>query len=158
MDTARRTLLLLLAIPLALLAAGCVQVKTVPRKSQTEKALAPLRDIDTFTGRCHCGRVQYIASAPVEKTSTCDCPGCRKATGTFSAPFVTVKRDRFEITAGEPKAYRGRSGKKCDAHGTYHFCPDCGTQVYWLGDRGDTVDLFAGTLDDPTVYRAHASD
>lgn len=157
MNTAIR-LLLLSAVSLAMLSAGCVQVKTVPRRSQTQKALAPARDIDTFTGRCHCGRLQYTASAPVEKTSTCDCVGCRKATGTFSAPFVTVKRDRFETTTGEPKAYRGRSGKACDAHGTYHFCPHCGTQVYWLGDRGDTVDLFAGTLDDPTVYRAHAND
>jgi hypothetical protein len=152
------TRLLLSAVLLALLSAGCVQVKTVPRRSKPDNAPAPAGDIDTFTGRCHCGQVQYAASGPVEKTSTCDCIGCRKATGTFSAPFVTVQRSRFEVTAGEPKAYRGRSGKACDAHGVYYFCANCGTQVYWRGNRGETVDLFAGTLDDPTVYRAHAKD
>lgn len=106
-----------------------------------------------ITGRCHCGDVAYEARGPIIKCSTCDCRGCRKTTGTLKAPFVTVARARFKVTAGVPATYQATSGDRCDAHGVWHFCPRCGSPVFWLGHKGDEVDLFAGSLDDVTVFR-----
>ena len=106
-----------------------------------------------ISGSCHCGHVRYEAQGPIVKASYCDCRGCQKATGTLKAPFVTVRRPAFKVTAGKPSRFRADSGVKCDAHGEWHFCPKCGTQVFWKGDKGKEVDIFAGTLDDPAVFK-----
>ena len=104
--------------------------------------------VELITGQCHCGSIQYEAQGPIIKSSTCDCPGCKRATGTLQAPFVTVARDGFQLTQGEPSEFRAESGERCDAYGTWHFCPECGTHIFWKGDEGGELDLFAGTLDD----------
>ena len=87
------------------------------------------------------------------KCSHCDCRGCQRATGTLKVPFVTVPRKNFKITAGKPSQFRAKSGEKCDVHGVWVFCPQCGTQLYWLGNKGDQLDIFAGTLDDTSVFK-----
>lgn len=68
-------------------------------------------------------------------------------------PFVTVKRGGFKITAGTPTVFRAVCGEKCDINGAWNFCPKCGTQLFWLADKGDEVDIFAGTFDDPSVFK-----
>ena len=107
----------------------------------------------SLTGRCHCGKVRYEVRGPVVKTSTCDCAGCRRATGTLAAPFVTVKGRQLQVVSGEPKSYRADGGDKCDAHGSWTFCGDCGGPLWWAAKPGKQVDLFAGSLDDPSVFR-----
>lgn len=114
---------------------------------------APEAKGERIAGRCHCGHVRYEAQRPIVKCSYCDCRGCQRATGTFKAPFVTVLRTKFKVTAGKPKAFRAASGKKCDAHGVWHFCPKCGSQVFWKAHRGKELDIFAGTLDNTKLFR-----
>jgi hypothetical protein len=148
------------ALPLLLLASlvvvdgGCANMKESAMSDQAEAAKAPEQATTRrLTGRCHCGHVAYEAQGPITKCSYCDCAGCRRATGTFKAPFVTVPASRFELTAGAPAQFRAASGEACDAHGTWHFCPKCGTQVYWMASDGKQIDLFAGTLDDASVFQ-----
>ena len=105
-----------------------------------------------ITGQCHCGHIRYEARGPIVKSSHCECPGCTRATGTLSAPFVTVLRTGFRIIQGEPSQFRAESGVACDAFGVWHFCSRCGTQVFWKGDQGEELDVFAGTLDDRSLY------
>ena len=107
----------------------------------------------SIAGRCHCGDVTYEAEGPAVKCEYCDCRGCQRATGTFKVPFVSVRREGFKVTAGKPGEFRAKSGVKCDAAGVWHFCPRCGTQVFWKAHRGDEIDIFAGTLDDPSVFQ-----
>lgn len=106
-----------------------------------------------ITGRCHCGAIAYAARPPIVKCSFCDCRGCQRATGALRVPFVTVLRTGFRITTGKPARFRAASGVKCDAHGDWYFCPSCGTHLYWKGHHGNEIDLFAGTLDDPGLFR-----
>jgi len=140
----KRTLAITLAALLS--AALTADAEKTPDK-EAAGSVAPI------AGRCHCGYVQYEAQPPVVKSSTCDCKGCQKATGTLQAPFVTVRRPGFKVTAGEATEFRAKSGIKCDAHGTWHFCPKCGTQVFWKGNKGNEIDIFAGTLDEPGIFR-----
>ena len=105
------------------------------------------------TGQCHCGQITYEAEDPNLSVGYCDCRGCQKATGTLRAPFVHVNRAGFRTTKGDPKAFRAASGDKCDAGGVWHFCSDCGTQLFWKGDRGDEIAIFAGTLDDASLLK-----
>ena len=106
----------------------------------------------TITGQCHCGDIKYEGQGPIIKSSYCDCPGCRRATGTFKAPFVTVLRQGFKVTAGEPSGFRADSGDRCDAYGEFFFCPRCGTQVFWKAHEGNELDIFAGTLEDTGLF------
>ena len=109
----------------------------------------------SISGHCHCGKIKYEAQGPVVKSSYCDCPGCKKATGTLKAPFVTVPSAGFKVIAGEPAQFRATSGvgcDACDAHGVWHFCPGCGSQVFWKNDKGNEVDIFVGTLDDTSIF------
>jgi hypothetical protein len=106
----------------------------------------------TMTGGCHCGAVKYEVDGAIVKCSYCDCAGCRRATGTLKAPFVTVRRADLRLLSGELTEFKAASGDRCDAHGTWHFCAKCGAPVYWKGHRGDEFDLFAGSLDDPSVF------
>lgn len=109
--------------------------------------------MERLTGQCHCGHIQYEAEGPVVKSSYCECSGCRRATGTLKAPFVTVRRAGLTVTAGELAQFKAASGEACDAYGVWHFCPQCGSPVFWKGHQGDEVDLFAGTLNDISVFQ-----
>ena len=103
-------------------------------------------------GACHCGQVRYAVVGPVVRCSFCDCRGCQRATGALKAPFVTVRRADFRIVQGVPTEFRSDSGAKCDARGTWFFCPACGTTLYWRAREGAELDLLAGTLDDPRCF------
>lgn len=59
----------------------------------------------TISGQCHCGQVKYESAGPVFKSSYCDCRGCRRATGTLKAPFVTVPRDSLKLAGGPVAEY-----------------------------------------------------
>ena len=138
---------------IGLLMVGC---DGQPRGGDLQQEAVRQPPVDAqFTGRCHCGKIRYAVTGPVVKTSTCDCTGCRRATGTLAAPFVTVKGDDLRVTAGEPKTYLAVGGEKCDKHGSWYFCGDCGSPLYWADNlRKQQVDLFAGSLDDPSIFQA----
>ncbi|MEI7833931.1 MAG: GFA family protein [bacterium] len=109
-----------------------------------------------MNGQCHCGELKYQATGAVVKCSHCECRGCQLASGTLTVPFITFKRDDFKVVAGELASVRGRTNDGCDKYGVWYFCPKCGTQIFWLGDSGDEVDIFAGTLDDTSEYKITA--
>ena len=121
--------------------------------SNRETGTQVVGSVQTITGQCHCGHVKYEAQGPVVKCSYCDCRGCQRSTGTLQAPFITVRRADFKVTAGKTTEFRAKSGEKCDCHGVWNFCPKCGTQVFWKGDKGNELDIFAGTLDDTALFK-----
>ncbi len=107
----------------------------------------------SIVGRCHCGAVAYRARGPVVRCGPCDCRDCQRASGSLKPTYVTVARAGFKVTSGKPAAYRAKTGEKCDCHGTWHFCRKCGGPLYWENDNGKEIDLFAGSLDDPSIYK-----
>ena len=106
------------------------------------------------TGQCHCGTIQYAALNPRLNVEHCDCVGCQRASGTLRVPFIHVGRADLNIAEGRPTDFRAKSGEKCDAGGVWQFCSDCGTQLFWDGDRGDEIAIFAGTVDDPSLLQS----
>jgi hypothetical protein len=106
----------------------------------------------SLSGRCHCGAVTYKAETPVIKCSYCDCAGCRHATGALRAPYVTIKADALKVE-GKVKTFRAKSEARCDCHGTWQSCAACGSPLFWKPDKGDQLDILAGTLDDPAVFK-----
>jgi len=109
-------------------------------------------EVKSIAGQCHCGHIKYQVQGNIIKSSYCDCLGCQRATGTLKAPFVTVLRKDFMLLSDEPSKFRSDSKAACDVHGEWNFCHKCGTQIFWKADNGDQLDIFAGTLDDTTIF------
>ena len=82
------------------------------------------------TAECHCGSLRAIVSGDPEWVDLCHCKACRR-TGTAFHFGATYLKDRVRLE-GERKIYQrdGDSGYPI----RFHFCPKCGSNVYWEGD------------------------
>ena len=106
-----------------------------------------------ITGQCHCGTIKYAAQGPILRQGSCSCSACQKATGALTSPNIGVSMASFKITAGTPTLYRSTSGVDCDT-GVFHFCNQCGSQLYWIDEAGTELAIFAGTLDDTSLFKS----
>jgi hypothetical protein len=103
-----------------------------------------------YSGGCHCGQLRYRVNSPVVFANICHCRTCQKASGSGHLPVLGLERATFEIT-GKSRNFGslGDSGELVNRH----FCPDYGGQVFAFADKyPDAVILFAGTLDDPSLF------
>jgi predicted N-acetyltransferase YhbS len=108
--------------------------------------------MDGGSGRCLCGAVRYaFTGAPLWQTH-CHCESCRRATASGFTSFLSVPKARVTWT-GTPRTYRSSVGV------VRQFCGTCGTQMsYETVARPDDIDLYAATLDDPTLFRPEDHD
>src|ERR1700745_1958618 len=88
------------------------------------------------TGQCHCGSLRVIATGEPDRVYLCHCKACQRRTGTAFHFGATYPKERVRLD-GERKIYER------DAYSVYrirfHFCPSCGTTLYWEGDRNPAV-------------------
>ena len=99
----------------------------------------------TTTGRCLCGAIQFEFAGEAVETTHCHCESCRRQTSSPVATFVTVHDSALRITRGQPNEYASSPGVRRS------FCGTCGSPIAYRSEcHPDLVDLFAGTLTDPT--------
>ena len=100
------------------------------------------------TASCRCGQLKATASGEPVRVSVCHCLDCKKRSG--SAFAVQARWPADEVTI------EGRS--KAHVHGadsghriTFHFCPDCGSDVHYEidGKFDGLVAIPLGAFDDP---------
>ena len=106
----------------------------------------------TFTGGCACGAIRYEISAAPLLMAHCQCRDCQQSTGAGHAPSLLFPKAAVRMT-GEPGQYAARadSGKMK----TRGFCRNCGSPIYsTLESLPDAFVIKAGSLDDPSVFRA----
>jgi hypothetical protein len=115
--------------------------------------------VSTRKASCNCGQLSVTYDGPdPARVSLCQCYECQKRTGSaFSwqtrLPMEHVTTEGKSTThsfpgdGGMPAGYRS-----CDSGGvTYHFCPECGSTVYWeLAIAPEFVGVAVGTFADPT--------
>ncbi len=101
-------------------------------------------------GGCLCGAVRYRLSAAPLVSMHCHCGNCRKASGAAMLTWLTVDAADFEWLRGEPHRYRYESEHYPGAVQRW-FCAVCGSQLGWHCEDDGTLDLTAGSLDDPGV-------
>ena len=79
-------------------------------------------------GACHCGNITWKAVANPEMVAICYCTDCQTFGSSAFQYTARIKREEFEITTGELKAY----GKLADSGNEryYSFCGDCGSGVH----------------------------
>ena len=88
------------------------------------------------TAECHCGALKVIATGEPERVYLCHCQACRRRTGTAFHTGASYQKDQVRLE-GERKIYEREadSGNRI----RFHFCPNCGSNLYWEGDRNPAV-------------------
>ncbi len=95
-------------------------------------------------GGCHCGRVRYAFSAPLQDIAHCHCSICRRTSGGIVVTWLTVPLSTVCWTAAEPAHYA--SSASC----TRYFCATCGAQLALFTQRSpNALDITVATLDHP---------
>jgi hypothetical protein len=115
--------------------------------------------IKTRKASCACGQLTVTTNGPdPERRSLCHCKNCQKGTGSafsiqarFPKEQVTIEGKstswKFPVAGAKPVTYRN-----CMSEGaTLHFCPVCGSTVYYVLDAApDIVGVRVGCFTDPT--------
>ena len=87
-------------------------------------------------GTCHCGALHVVATGEPERVYLCHCKACQRRTGTafhFGAMYL---KDSVRID-GERKIYEREADTGYRIR--FYFCPNCGSTIYWEGDRNSAV-------------------
>lgn len=100
------------------------------------------------TASCACGALSITLTSPPRYVSLCNCLQCQRRTGSafglssfFSAESASISGDhRTYIRSGQ----HGRTVEQ-------HFCPSCGTTVFWYGSMAPgMVAVAVGCFAEPT--------
>lgn len=97
-----------------------------------------------ITGACLCGNVRFHTQAEPEFIGNCHCDDCRKSSGSVYATYVFMQKEDVHLT-GQTHSYSHvvPSGNVL----TKHFCPNCGSQIFHVGQRRPTwIGLRAGCI------------
>ncbi len=98
--------------------------------------------------QCHCGSLRAITSGEPDHSYVCHCKACQRRTGAVvhSGAYFLTEQVRPE---GPSQVYTRVADTGFAVH--FHFCPNCGTSVYWVSDkRPDHRGIAVGCFADPT--------
>jgi hypothetical protein len=99
------------------------------------------------TAECHCGQLRVIASGEPERVYVCHCISCQRRTGAIIHNGSSWQKSQVRIE-GEHKIYARKGDSGSDLR--FHFCPNCGTSVFWDGDRNPaSCGIAVGCFADP---------
>ena len=82
---------------------------------------------------CACGRLKVRCEGEPRRISMCHCVDCQRRTGSIFSIAAFFDRGTISVVRGASKAFTRDSaaGKPV----TFHFCPDCGSTVFWEPNR-----------------------
>lgn len=97
---------------------------------------------------CSCGALSVETDGDPVRVSVCHCLNCQVRTG---GPFAAQARfPRERTTVSGPSTTYVRTGDS-GGQATFHFCPTCGTTVYYEPAAiPDVVIIPIGAFADPT--------
>lgn len=99
------------------------------------------------TAQCHCGALRVTVVGDPEWVNLCHCKACQRRTGAMlhSGAYFAPARVRIE---GNSKVYARPADSGYHMH--FHFCPECGSNVYWQASRFPThYGIAVGAFADP---------
>ena len=87
-----------------------------------------------MTATCACGQAAITVNALPAMHGVCHCTNCKRRTG--SAFGISAYFDKTAVTTstGRTKVYafHHAAPRDSDSHDqARHFCPDCGTTLFW---------------------------
>ncbi|MGE0211024.1 MAG: GFA family protein [Parvibaculaceae bacterium] len=100
------------------------------------------------TARCSCGKLEVRCAGEPVSVSLCHCLECQKRTGSTYGIAAFYPRSAVE-PSGPATSYTRASDSGHPV--TFHFCPACGSTVYWEPSRKpDFIAVAVGAFADPS--------
>jgi len=102
----------------------------------------------TRRAACSCGQLQLTIEGEPVRISLCHCLECQRRTGAVISNQARFSRGQIAF-AGQSTAWRrtAESGNVL----TFHFCPTCGSTVYWENEGFPGIVAVAiGNFADPS--------
>ncbi len=99
---------------------------------------------------CHCGQLRLEVAGDPFAVSICNCLACQRRTGSAFGMQAGFKADQVTVS-GRFNDYARISDEADRKEHVFHFCPDCGSQVFYTEpDDDDLVVVSVGAFADPT--------
>lgn len=97
---------------------------------------------------CHCGQLKLSCSGEPLRVSMCHCLDCQRRTGSAFGVQARFARENVAVEGrATPFTRAGDSGASI----TFHFCPECGSTVYWQPAKlPEVVVVAVGAFADPS--------
>jgi len=97
---------------------------------------------------CHCGALRLRCEGAPRKVSLCCCVQCQRRTGSAYSVAVFYGRDQVHVEAGATATFERPSASGSPV--AFHFCPSCGSNVYWLPARmPELIGVAVGAFAEP---------
>ena len=104
----------------------------------------------TREAACHCGQLRLKVSGEPFAVSMCNCLACQRRTGSAFGMQAGFKADQVQVT-GRYKDYTRISDEADRKPHVFHFCPDCGSQVFYTEpDEPGRIVVSVGSFADPS--------
>ena len=106
---------------------------------------------------CACGQLKVTVQGDPLSTGMCNCTYCQKRTGSaFGLSSYFDKENQLISIEGEHRAFRRTSQR--GRWFEHHFCPECGSAVFWYGEQApDWIGIAIGTFTDPDFPKPQAA-
>ena len=97
--------------------------------------------------RCACGALRLTLNQPPQLTALCHCFACQLRTGAPFSSNAFYSIDCVEICGTSTEFIRTAESRR---KVRMHFCPTCGSTVYWeLSGFPDVIAVAIGAFADP---------
>jgi hypothetical protein len=100
------------------------------------------------TASCACGQLRIACLGEPQKVSLCHCLDCQRRTGSTYGIAAFFPRERVRA---EGRASRYERSSDSGHAVAFHFCPDCGSTVFWEPERKpEAIAVAVGSFADPS--------
>lgn len=135
--------------------------KSKGRHQPAPRETTAASQVKTRLATCNCGQLRVTVTGPdPERISLCHCRLCQKQSGNVFCVQARFPKDQVQIEGGStawrlPKNEADRLGyRNCvslGGGGTFHFCPQCGSTVWYMADADlERIGVKVGCFTDPT--------
>ncbi|HEY2161714.1 MAG TPA: GFA family protein [Solirubrobacteraceae bacterium] len=104
--------------------------------------------MDRRQAECSCGALRVIVAGDPVRISICHCLACQRRTGSAFGFQARFRREGSEIAGSSREFVRVSDDGETRR---FHFCPECGTTVYYLDDSSpELIAVAVGAFGDPS--------
>jgi hypothetical protein len=99
---------------------------------------------------CHCGQLSVTTTGEPFAVSICNCLACQRRTGSAFGMQAGFKAGQVRVT-GRYSDFSRLSDEQDRKEHVFHFCPDCGSQVFYTEpSEPDVIVVSVGSFADPS--------
>ena len=99
---------------------------------------------------CHCGQLRLEVTGEPFAVSICNCLACQRRTGSAFGMQAGYRPEQVQVV-GSYKDYSRISDEADRKEHVFHFCPDCGSQVFYTEPtEPDLIVVSVGAFADPS--------